>query len=47
MVKEMKKKYQDQLQALVNDLSQIEVHPITFFDAMLVLLLREGVEWLS
>ena len=44
MVKGNEKKYQDQLQALINDLSQIDTSAsYNFFDAMLILL-REGVE---
>lgn len=44
MVKGNEKKYQDQLQALINDLSQIDTSSsYNFFDAMLILL-REGVE---
>lgn len=44
MVKGNEKKYQDQLQALINDLSQIDKSAsYNFFDAMLILL-REGVE---
>ena len=44
MVKGSEKEYQDQLQALINDLSQIDTSAsYNFFDAMLILL-REGVE---
>ena len=44
MVKGNEKKYQDHLQALINDLSQIDTSAsYNFFDAMLILL-REGVE---
>ena len=44
MVKGNEKKYQNQLQALINDLSQIDTSAsYNFFDAMLILL-REGVE---
>ena len=44
MVKGNEKKYQDQLHALINDLSQIDTSAsYNFFDAMLILL-REGVE---
>ncbi len=44
MVKGNEKKYQDQLQSLINDLSQIDTSAsYNFFDAMLILL-REGVE---
>ncbi len=44
MVKGNEKKYQDQLQALINDLSQIDTSAsYNYFDAMLILL-REGVE---
>ena len=44
MVKGNEKKYQDQLQALIKDLSQIDTSAsYNFFDAMLILL-REGVE---
>ncbi|ALD72370.1 FTR1 family iron permease [Streptococcus gordonii] len=44
MVKGNEKKYQDQLQALINDLSQIDTSAsYNLFDAMLILL-REGVE---
>lgn len=44
MVKGTEKEYQDQLQALINDLSQIDTSAsYNFFDAMLILL-REGVE---
>ena len=44
MVKGNEKKYQDQLQALINDLAQIDTSAsYNFFDAMLILL-REGVE---
>lgn len=44
MVKGNEKKYQDQLQALINDLSRIDTSAsYNFFDAMLILL-REGVE---
>lgn len=44
MVKGNEKKYQDQLQVLINDLSQIDTSAsYNFFDAMLILL-REGVE---
>ena len=44
MVKGTEKEYQEQLQALINDLSQIDTSAsYNFFDAMLILL-REGVE---
>lgn len=44
MVKGSEKEYQDQLQSLINDLSQIDTSAsYNFFDAMLILL-REGVE---
>ena len=44
MVKGNEKKYQNQLQSLINDLSQIDTSAsYNFFDAMLILL-REGVE---
>ena len=44
MVKGSEKEYQDQLPALINDLSQIDTSAsYNFFDAMLILL-REGVE---
>lgn len=44
MVKGSEKEYQDQLQALINDLSQIDTSAsYNFFDAMIILL-REGVE---
>lgn len=44
MVKGNEKKYQDQLHALINDLSQIDTSAsYNFFDAILILL-REGVE---
>lgn len=44
MVKGSEKEYQDQLQALINDLSQIDTSAsYNFFDAMLILF-REGVE---
>ncbi|WP_206512703.1 FTR1 family protein, partial [Streptococcus sp. DD11] len=44
MVKGSEKKYQEQLQSLISELSQIDTSAsYTFFDAMLILL-REGVE---
>ena len=44
MVKGSEKEYQDQLQSLIDDLSQIDTSAsYNFFDAMLILL-REGVE---